>query len=272
MEVSCQVISGTINKGTWITIKEASDISGRSVNSLRLMIHRGKLRQIKKVKGKGHGEWLIHSNSLSQIADSDLPDDMPCEIPPDTSDNMTCQDLSHDMSHNVTSQENPDTTTYRDHSPDNTAGTYQDSSKPMIPLEYYDSRRDEWMLERDRLLQGLMMYRYKFEELDRQLKILPAPPEFVKAKLNELEQHLQEKAELASQYEEKIALAAREKDALGAEYEQTKTSYEEYISQFQEKLQQEEHQQTEMKAALEAASAELSHLRRPWWKKLLGAK
>lgn len=254
------MVSGTINKGTWITIKEASDISGRSVNSLRLMIHRGKLRQIKKVKGKGHGEWLIHSNSLSQITESDLPDDMPCEIPPDTSDNMT------------TCQENPDTTIYRDYSPDKTAGTFHDISKPMISLEYYDSRRDEWMIERDRLLQGLMMYRYKFEELDRQLKMLPAPPEFVKAKLDELEQHIRGKAELTSQYEERIAQAAREKDTLGAEYEQAKTNYEEYISQFQEKLRQEERQKTEIKAALEAASAELLRLRRPWWKKLLGAK
>ncbi len=247
------MVSGAVNKSTWITIKEASDISGRSVNAIRLLIHRGKIGKIKKVKGKGRGEWLVHRDSLSQIIDSDITGEM-SEI---------SADVSSDRSDNLTT---------RDHSPDITTQTYNDHSKPMIPLEYYDSRRDEWMLERDRLLQGLMMYRYKFEELDRQLKMLPAPPEFVKAKLDELEHHLQKKEELASQYEEKITQVTREKENLDTEYEQAKAGYEEYLTQFREKLQQEERQQTELKTALEVAAAELTRLRRPWWKKLLGTR
>jgi len=314
------VIGETANKDTWLTIKEASDISGRSVNSLRLLIHRGKLRQIKKVKGKGHGEWLINSSSLEQITDFDMSSqtgqnsrqDMSHKTGHNISETTTTQNIGPDMSDKSghirmqsltgqhvqpdmlghTSQDRPESMTGQhlqpdmskqtdqDHSgnltsqnagPDMSDWAYQDS-QTMIPLEYYDSRREEWMHERDSLLQGLMMYRYKFEELDRKLKALPAPPEYVKARMDELEQHLHEKEQLTSQYEEKIALVSSEKEALNEEYALAKTTYEEYIEQYREKLEQEERRQSELKASLEAAAAELTHLRRPWWKKLFGAK
>lgn len=321
------MIGETANKDTWLTIKEASDMSGRSVNSLRLLIHRGKLRQIKKVKGKGHGEWLINSSSLEQITDFDLsnrtghdisetttsqnlktdmsdmtgynrqerltgqhvkpdmlrhtsqesltgPDiqpDMSRHTDTESSERLTGQQVQPDMSEQ-TGQDHPENFTSQNTRQDMSDWMGQENSKPMIPLEYYDSRRDEWMQERDSLLQGLMMYRYKFEELDRKLKVLPAPPEYVKARMDELEQHLQEKEQLTTQYEEKIALVSSEKEALNEEYVQAKTTYEEYIEQYRQKLEQEERQQNELKAALEAAAAELTHLRRPWWKKLFGAK
>jgi hypothetical protein len=47
--------------------------------------------------------------------------------------------------------------------------------------------------ERDQALQGMMMYRYKFEEAEKQLRLLSAPPEIVASKLTELEHTLQQK-------------------------------------------------------------------------------
>lgn len=58
-----------------------------------------------------------------------------------------------------------------------------------LPLEYYEKQQKE----RDQALQGLMMYRYKFEEAERQLKLLPAPVEMVNSRLEELERQLQKK-------------------------------------------------------------------------------
>ncbi len=56
-----------------------------------------------------------------------------------------------------------------------------------VTIEYYDAQRKQWQNERDELSAGLMMYRYKFEELDRQIRLLPAPVEVIPSKLTELE-------------------------------------------------------------------------------------
>ncbi len=71
-----------------------------------------------------------------------------------------------------------------------------------ITVEYYDAQRKIWERERDELSSGLMMYRYKFEELERQVRLLPAPPEVVTSKLIEMEQKLSEldEKELALSY------------------------------------------------------------------------
>jgi len=79
-----------------------------------------------------------------------------------------------------------------------------------------------------------MMYRWKFEELDRQVKLLPAPVEVVSSKLTELESTLQ--AERTGREEARQAIAMME---------------------------------LELKAAREALETERS---RPWWKRAFGRR
>jgi len=176
-------------KGQWITLKEASEISGKSINALRLLIHRGKIDNLRKVKGKGHGEWLIHKDYVAQFDQAEI------------SENLKSQDTPIEMT-TLKSQEN---------------------SEPAIPLHYFDKKLNEWETERDKLVQGLMMYRYKFEDLERQIKLLPAPPEVM---TSELEQKAQ-------------ALAQAELIVEEAKVKQKQHS--EAMEQFRAKLQDEEH-------------------------------
>lgn len=204
-------------KGQWITLKEASEISGKSINALRLQIHRGKIDNLRKVKGKGHGEWLIHKDYVAQFD--------PAEI----SENLKSQDTPIEM------------TTLKS----------QDNSEHAISLQYFDKKLNEWETERDKLVQGLMMYRYKFEDLERQIKLLPAPPEVL---TSELEQKAQ-------------ALAQAEKIIEDAKEAQQK--YQESMTQLKAKLQEEEHAKEAFRIQWEQAMAEA---KRPWWKKLFGVK
>lgn len=151
--------------GQWLTLQEASKISGRSVNALTILINRGKLDRSRKVNGKGHGKWLIHRDSLQKMMEFDL------------SVNLS---TAQESSSHTTAQKGQ---------------TGQESSEPSIPLSHYEKKRDEWQEERDRLQAGLLMYRYKFEELDRQMKMLPAPVEIIPAKLSELEAQAAELAD-----------------------------------------------------------------------------
>jgi predicted nucleic acid-binding Zn-ribbon protein len=69
-----------------------------------------------------------------------------------------------------------------------------------LPVEYYERQQKE----RDELVQGLMMYRYKFEELDRQVRLLPAPVETIPVKLAEKDQALQRSQEAIKALEEAL--------------------------------------------------------------------
>jgi len=61
-----------------------------------------------------------------------------------------------------------------------------------ITLDAYEEKRSLWLKERDELQTGLMVYRYKFEEMERQMRLLPAPVEVVNTILQEKEAKLTE--------------------------------------------------------------------------------
>jgi hypothetical protein len=84
-----------------------------------------------------------------------------------------------------------------------------DRAKPTIPLDYFDVKQKEWIEERDKLQAGLMMYRYKYEEMERKVKLLPAPVEVVTSKLKELEDSVA--AEVS--YREQMTTALYEREA-----------------------------------------------------------
>lgn len=103
----------------------------------------------------------------------------------------------------------------------------------IISLDRYEAMRRTLENEREQAMQGLMMYRYKFEELERQMKLLPAPPEIMASKLTDLEEVLGTEV----QYREQLTSALQERDAKVRELE-----------------------------------ADLQKARRPWWKRLFGLK
>jgi hypothetical protein len=190
--------------GQWVTLQEASEITGKSINALRLLVKRKKFDHIKKVTGKGHGYWLIRKDSIAEAVIQDQSSDQTTQC--DWSD-RTIQPV-------------------------------------MIPLERYEA-------ERDRLMQGMMMYRYKFEELDRQVKLLPAPPDM-------MSRELQEKAAALAQAE-KILNEAKE----------AQKHHTEAMLELKAKLQEEERAKEAFRLQWEQAMEEA---KKPWWKKLFGAK
>jgi hypothetical protein len=142
--------SQVLNEKEWIPLKEASEITGRSMHALRLLIHRGRIEKVRKQQVNGHGYWEIHRDVLSVIRSEKA------------TSQSTTQQASQICSH------------------ENIPGASQAIT---MPAEIYIQQQKE----RDSYLQGMMMYRYKFEELDRQVKLLPAPVDQVAMKLQEAE-------------------------------------------------------------------------------------
>jgi len=156
-----------INADQWITLSEASALTGRSMDYFRTQIRRHKLTQVKKVKGKRGDEWVINREAVHDLGQADQAR----QINADQPDQQPGQMIT-------------------------------------LPMEFYA----EQLKERDQALQGLMMYRYKFEEMERQVRLLPAPVEVVTSKLTEMEQKLSEldEKELALTYSQETIKALEE--------------------------------------------------------------
>ena len=214
-----------VDEREWFSLQEASIITGKSPASLRRLIQRKIFERVKK-EHSSHGEyWLIHRDELNIRG-----------VQGAFSEHGFVQGVHNERVEGV--QVNT------------------------ITFETYDNHRREWEQRCSSLEQGLMMYRYKFEEVDRQLKALPAPPEFVKVKIDELERNLQEETNAKSLLEIEKAKTEEEKEQLVKDYE-------DFLAQLRTKLSEEERLKEELKAELELAQADL---KRPWWKKLLGLK
>lgn len=81
----------------------------------------------------------------------------------------------------------------------NPEGSVNHPDRPVVtlPVEFYAQQQKE----HEQALTGMMMYRWKYEELDRQVKLLPAPVEVVPsmvqerdARIRALEDELAEKS------------------------------------------------------------------------------
>lgn len=164
------------SNGEWLTVKQVSYMTGKSIDAIRMLLHRKKLGNVKKVNNHNGGPnralWLIHKDEATLLCNSHITDEQPDVM---NNNNITeAQELSHNTLHNI----------------------------DVIPLHYHDQKQREWLTERDTLQAGLMMYRYKFEELERQVRLLPAPPEVVTSKLVENDQALRSAQEVIKALEE----------------------------------------------------------------------
>jgi len=195
-----------VNADQWVTLSEASTLTGKSMDSLRTMIRRGKLTQVKKVRGKRGDEWVIHREAVHDAGQAEQP-----------RQNMTQVN------------DNPD------QCPASNPGQVI-----TLPVDFYAQQQKE----RDQALQGMMMYRWKFEEAEKMLRLLPAPPELVA-------RELEDKAQ---------ALAQAEK--ILEEAQETQKAYVEAMDKLRAKLQEEECAKETFRLQWEAAQAE------PWWKKI----
>lgn len=145
--------------GDLMTVKEAAHILNLSERTVWKYIQNRSLKASRKITTGKKPMVMVFEKSISELLRSR-------NIEPSTGGSMN----------------NPEQVQYA-------SGNVQNASeKPyLIPLQHYEEQRSQWLQERDQLQAGLLMYRYKFEELDRQVKMLPAPVEIIPNKLTELE-------------------------------------------------------------------------------------
>jgi len=225
-----------VKEKEWLTLKEASELTGKSLNAIRLLVHRKKIDKVKKVHDKKATYWLIHKDTLLQTYVDETASEKDIS-PGHTSD--VCQD---DKTIHIDAVIEDDNTMS-----DISLGHMSDMPHAVIPFEVYDRKQKEWTEERDHLQAGMLMYRWKFEELDKQIKILPAPPEFVVKELEDKSQALVQA--------EKILEEAKE----------TQKTYIEEMNKLRAKLHEEEYAKEAFRLQWEIAQAEAQ---RPWWQKI----
>lgn len=150
----------------WLTLQEASEITGKSTAALRMWIKRrtakGETIRAKKDESISGKYWIIHRDELDELVE---------QVHPEAGVEKTRR-TSHE-------------------------------SVNLVTLEYYDEQKGKWNKEKEELRSGILMYRFKFEELDRKLKLLPAPVEVITYRVEEQEAALEEKKK-ALQEKEKV--------------------------------------------------------------------
>lgn len=73
------------NGKDWLTVKETSYITGKSIDAIRMLLHRKKLSNVKKVNNGGQRSyWLIHKDTVELLHNSNVTD--------------TLQEIEHDNS------------------------------------------------------------------------------------------------------------------------------------------------------------------------------
>jgi len=243
----------------WITLKEASKITGKSVTALRMMIKRKKIDRAKKIRINNREHWHIHKEEVGALSDHDQT--------VDRGDQNTLSRLDQVIT---------------------------------MPVETYLQQQKE----RDHLVQGMMMYRFKFEELDRKLKLLPAPVEVIAHQVEEQKEALAERERMLQDTQAAIQMAEEEKKgilsqleaekAYRSELEGHKQQAEKEAEDIREELakiqkereelatrlkkekesalqaQAELEKEKEIKASLETAIK--LEREKPWWKKLFGVR
>jgi hypothetical protein len=215
------MLTEQVDEREWYSLQEASKITGKSPAALRRLIQRRVIVNAKKEPGKNGDHWHIHRDELYSQGVHGVHDER-----------LIVQGV-HD---------------------ERVEGVHMNA----IDFETYDQHRREWEDRCSQLEQGIMMYRYKFEELDRQVKMLPAPLEVVNNDLKAKDAALKQKDEALARAQQ-ILRKAKES------YDQYKLS----MSELKSQLAEEERVREAYRIQWELAQAEL---KKPWWRKLFGMK
>jgi len=163
----------------WLTLSEASNITGKSAESLRKMIKRGKLLRVKKISGERGKQWVIHQEEIERL------DRQP----------MTNVQGGH-------------------------KGCTRAGQIDFISVEHYDKQREKWEEEKTRLVQGLLMYRFKFEEIEKKIKLLPAPPDIIVNEFDKVKKELDYKEKKLNETNSKIFKISQTLEQLKSDREQ----------------------------------------------------
>lgn len=268
----------------WFTLKEASEITGRSLNSIRLLVHRKKISNIKKIKENGRSQWMIHRDELGALSSATAPSQSDdkcqrctfisgedpticleiCGIDNPGGDICLTEEENEASEELILKSEMPPANFVMEgHFSDDGKGVYVAS----IPLDYYEKKQKEWEQERDRLLQGIILYKLRFEELEGKLKALPAPPEMLNGRITELEEQLtRENAARDRVFEELVKETGESRSA----YEKQLQQQTAVIEELRAKNEKDEEEKEHLWEMLNEREKELWQIKKPWWQKWFG--
>jgi hypothetical protein len=69
LEMRCRDIMievQNIDQG-WLTLQQASEITGKSVTAIRMLIKRKRLNLAKKIKYNGRNSWIVHEEVIKSL-------------------------------------------------------------------------------------------------------------------------------------------------------------------------------------------------------------
>lgn len=271
----------------WFSLKEASEITGRSLNAIRLLVHRKKISNLKKTTENGREQWMIHRDALSELScASDVKDFDRCQTCTmrDGGDLSICQEICGKDNSSVTDPNDicQAESTEKASGPAFIMQGKHDLEKDIyvasIPLEHYEKKQAEWSSERDRLIQGILLYRYRYEELENKVKALPAPPEYMQTRVTDLETRLLKESEEKQSAIKDISSQINE---IVSESQKMRGVYESQIEEMRNRLKEEEEEkrlitkkfeerEEELAVAISEKELELIQAKKPWWKKIMG--
>jgi hypothetical protein len=134
-----------------------------------------------------------------------------------------------------------------------------------ISFETYDRHRREWEERCKKLEMGLMMYRYKFEEMEHRMKLLPVPAELM---TKEMEMQVARVRALEDEKHQKEGIIASAQE-IAREARSACQRYEASLAELQARLKEEEQAKAAFRVEWEKA---MSESERPWWKRILGIR
>jgi hypothetical protein len=150
-----------LSEKEWVALKEAGKSAGKSIHSLRLLIQRGRMEKMRRQRMNGDESPEESGDRYGEIRE----DTMNVKSP-EQAGIMRPSQVSGSLFHETLSAP---------------------SQMISLPVEYFEQQQKE----RESLAQGLMMYRYKFEQAEKQLRLLPAPAESVTSKIRGLEEKVE---------------------------------------------------------------------------------
>lgn len=199
----------------WVTLKEASIITGKKPSALLMWIRRRRERGdhfgIKKEKGRHGSNWMIHSSLIellerkSQLTGGSISPGASASTlgtssgdgvnmvsksgieREDTAELRSEREYSQNMAFTINNNPSDVSSRASEVSSCERPGGREEENPALvslIPFEVYEQKRKEWekeleekrrewQEERDDLRAGLLMYRYKYEDLDKKVKLLP---------------------------------------------------------------------------------------------------
>jgi chromosome segregation ATPase len=223
--MSSQIV---LNKKGVLTLKEASDITGLNIQTLRSRIKRGTLKGFKK--GSQFGEaWYIKADSIEDLIQPfhgrlNVLDSKPENSSPESSSQGVLKDAEFLIQTKTQEAE----------------ALFKLSSS----LEKQNNQLNDVLTM---FQQRIMVLEDEKAGLESKLRLLPAPPELI-----------------VKEMEDKTAALAQAEKIL-EEAKETQKQYAEAMEQLRVKLQEEEHAREAYRIQWEAAQAELN---RPWWQKI----